>query len=207
MLIERPPLLLRLLMNGVLFRMPQAPGERTVYLTFDDGPIPEATPWVLDCLREHRVKATFFMVADNARRYPHLVEAVQAEGHGIGNHTMHHIQGLHTSTADYLADTREALRYLPPEAARLFRPPHGLMRAAQRHALLAQGRIVLYDVLTRDYARRVSATDILRTVQRLTRPGSIIVFHDSLRSIDKLRTALPATLAWLRAEGYRCAPL
>lgn len=203
MIIERPPLPLRFLMKGALFRMPQAPGERTVYLTFDDGPIPEATPWVLSCLASFGVKATFFMVGDNARRYPALVEAVRESGHAIGNHTMHHLQGLHTPFHAYMADVEEAMSYLPAASASgLFRPPHGLMRPSQRRSMLARGRVVLYDVLTRDYSCRVDASGVLRTVKRHTRPGSIIVFHDSLKSIEKLRTALPAALTWLRAEGY-----
>ena len=202
MLIERPPLLLRLLMPGVTFRVPQARGKRNVYLTFDDGPIPEATPEVLEMLGAQGVKATFFMVADNARRYPGLVRQVMAGGHAIGSHTMHHVQGLRTSTASYMADVREALKYLPPGSGSLFRPPHGLMRPGQRRQMLGRGRVVLYDVLTRDYARRVTAADIRRTVERLVRPGSIIVFHDSLRSIAKLRECLPSILAHLQARGF-----
>ena len=202
-MIERPPLPLRFLMKGALFRMLQAPGERTVYLTFDDGPIPEATPWVLSCLASFGVKGQFFMVGDNARRYPALVEAVREAGHAIGNHTMHHLQGLHTPFPVYMDDVEEAMRYLPDtSASRLFRPPHGLMRPSQRRCMLARGRVVLYDVLTRDYSRRVDAAHVIRTVKRYTRPGSIIVFHDSLRSIEKLRTALPASLTWLQEQGY-----
>lgn len=202
-MIERPPLPLRFLMKGAFFRMLQAPGERTVYLTFDDGPIPEATPWVLSCLASFGVKGTFFMVGDNARRYPALVEAVREAGHAIGNHTMHHLQGLHTPFPAYMDDVEEAMRYLPDtSASRLFRPPHGLMRPSQRRCMLARGRVVLYDVLTRDYSRRVDAAHVIRTVKRYTRPGSIIVFHDSLRSIEKLRTALPASLTWLQEQGY-----
>lgn len=173
-----------------------------VYLTFDDGPIPEATPYVLDCLRSHGVRATFFMVGDNARRYPGLVRAVVEAGHAVGNHTLHHLRGTHVATSRYEADALAALRYLPAGAAELFRPPHGLLRPRQRRLMLSRGRVVLYDVLTRDYARRVSAGDILSTVRRLTRPGSIIVLHDSLKSIDKLRTALPRILTWLRSQGY-----
>lgn len=201
-MIERPPLLLRLFMCGALFRKPQAPGERTIYLTFDDGPIPQATPQVLDCLRRHGARATFFMVGDNARRYPALVKRVVGEGHAVGNHTMHHIKGLRTSTEAYLADMDEAMNYLPAGAARLFRPPHGLMRPALRREVAKRARIVLYDVLTRDYAPSVSADDIVITVKRLARPGSIIVLHDSLRSIDKLHTALPRLLTFLKSEGY-----
>lgn len=189
-------------MNGALFRMPHTPGERVVYLTFDDGPIPEATPYVLDCLRSHGARATFFMVGDNARRHPELVKAVVEAGHAVGNHTLHHLRGTHVATSRYEADVRESLRYLPVEAAELFRPPHGLLRPRQRRLMLSRGRVVLYDVLTRDYARRVSAGDILSTVRRLTRPGSIIVLHDSLKSIDKLRTALPRIITWLRSQGY-----
>jgi len=199
--IERPPLLLRIYMHGATFRMPRQAGDRSVYLTFDDGPIPEATPRVLSCLRSYGAKATFFMVGDNARRHPDLVKQVLAEGHAIGNHTMHHIKGLSTSLAGYLADV-EMAEPLLPGASRLFRPPRGLMRPRQLRSMLARGRVVLYDVLTRDYSPRVDARCIVRTVQRLTRPGSVIVFHDSLRSIDKLITALPTILEFLTEEGY-----
>lgn len=201
-MLARVPLLMRLFMRGALTRR-DAAGERAVYLTFDDGPIPEATPFVLDALREQQARATFFVVGDNIRKYPHLKERILAEGHALGNHTMHHLQGLHTAKARYLADVEQADGFLDEPARGLFRPPHGLMRPAQRRALQAQGRsIVLHDVLTRDYARRLDAAAVLARVKRYTRPGSIIVFHDSLRSIGKLRQALPEALAWLRARGY-----
>lgn len=194
-------------MRGVTFRMPHAPEERSVYLTFDDGPIPEATPWVLDCLREFGVPATFFMVGDNARRYPRLVSAVEMAGHMIGNHTMHHVQGLHTPLRLYLTDALAALQYLPQSAATLFRPPHGLMTASQRLSMLRRSEVVLYDVLTRDYDRAVTPDKIMRTACRLMRPGSIVGLHDSLKTIDKLKSALPRLLEWLLAQGYECKPL
>lgn len=179
--------------RGAEFRI-NSPG-RNVYLTFDDGPIPEATPFVLDVLRDYDVKATFFMVGDNARKYPELVERVHACGHGIGNHSMHHLQGLFTSTEEYLADVAEAEKYLPE--TNLFRPPHGLMRHAQLKALRQKYRIILFDLVTRDYSSRVDAAGVLSRVKQMARPGSIIVFHDSLRSIAKLKEVLPSCLDFL----------
>lgn len=197
MLIERPPRLFRLLFPGAIFRLP-AEGK-TVMLTFDDGPIPEATPEILAILDRYGVKATFFMVGDNVRKYPHLLDAVKEAGHSVGNHTMHHLQGIHTSTEDYLRDVAEADTLT---GSTLFRPPHGLLRPGQLKKLRQTHRIVMYDLVTRDYSRRVDARMVVENVRHLARPGSIIVFHDSLRSIDKLRTALPESIEWLRSQGY-----
>lgn len=194
--------------------MPQAANERGVYLTFDDGPIPEATPWVLDTLDRCGAKATFFMVGDNARRYPGLVREVARRGHRIGNHTMHHLQGAKVSTRAYLHDVEEAQGYISGECAEgresrgegrerlLFRPPHGWLRPHQARALSRDYRIVMYDLVSRDYSRRQDARQVLANVKRYARPGAIIVFHDSLKSIDKLRAILPEALDWLRGEGY-----
>ncbi|MCM1005581.1 MAG: polysaccharide deacetylase family protein [Prevotella sp.] len=205
MLIERPPRLFRALVPDGLFRMNSGDGGRSVYLTFDDGPIPQATPLVLDILDSFNVKATFFMVGDNARRYPHLVNEVAERGHSIGNHTMHHLQGAKVTTRTYLNDIAEAEKFLitSGNAAPLFRPPHGWLRPRQARTLAKRYRIVMYDLVTRDYSRRVDADGILANVMKYTRPGSIIVFHDSLKSIDKLRTALPSSLEWLLAQGYK----
>ena len=135
MLIERPPRFFRALVPHGIFKMPVTPGHQEVYLTFDDGPIPEATPWVLDTLDRFEVKATFFMVGDNARRYPHLVHEVVARGHRTGNHTMHHLQGIKVTTSSYLRDVDMAQQYILSAASSaghltadkpLFRPPHGL---------------------------------------------------------------------------------
>ncbi|MDE6717917.1 MAG: polysaccharide deacetylase family protein [Muribaculaceae bacterium] len=197
MLIEHPPKIFRLLTPG-LFRMPEEGGRR-VYLTFDDGPIPEVTPWVLDTLDRYGIKATFFMVGDNVRKYPEVFEEVMRRGHRAGNHTMHHLQGAKTRTEDYLRDVEEADRLIGSD---LFRPPHGWMRRPQTKRLSKRHRIVMYDIVTRDYSRRIDARRVVENVKRYARPGSIIVFHDSLKSIDKLRTALPEAIEWLIAEGY-----
>ena len=199
MLIEQPPKIFRWLTCGGIFRIPPRGGERKVYLTFDDGPIPEVTPWVLDVLDRYGIKATFFMVGDNVRKHPGMMEEVKRRGHSVGNHTMHHLQGAKVTTRRYLRDIKEADALIE---SGLFRPPHGWLRPRQARALGRRYRIVMFDLVTRDYSRRVDAEEVVANVKRYTRPGSIIVFHDSLKSIGKLKTALPAAIEWLMGEGY-----
>lgn len=203
-LIERPPAWFRLLFPGAIFRIRSA-GEdvqgsnRTVYLTFDDGPIPQATPWVLEILDRYGVKATFFMVGQNIERYPHLLEEVRRRGHKAANHTLHHIRGLGISPEEYLSDVEACERYT---GSKLFRPPHGWLSPSQLREMKKRYRVVMYDLVTRDYSKHTSAEDVVNNVRKYTRDGSIIVFHDSLKSIGKLKTALPASLEWLLDEGY-----
>lgn len=173
--------------------------EKAVYLTFDDGPIPEATPFILDTLASFGIKATFFMVGDNVRKHPELYRRVMAEGHRIGNHTYHHIGGFRHSIKHYNADAEAANELLHTN---LFRPPHGWMRFDQYFWLGRKYRIVMWDLVTRDYSKWMTAEDVVNNVKRYTRNGSIITFHDSLKSIGKLRTALPEAIKWLRAQGY-----
>jgi len=180
--------------------------DKTVYLTFDDGPIPEVTPWVLEQLDIYGAKATFFMVGCNAARHPELVDEVLRRGHSIGNHTMHHTQGLHTDSDAYVTDVLKAADVLPP--TRLFRPPHGFMRPMQIRKVKELGyRITMHDVVTRDYYSALSPGCILMNVKRYVRPGSIIVMHDSLKAWKNTGQALPHILEWLTAQGYRLAPI
>lgn len=198
MIIEQPAVFLRWIYPHALWRMDKR--EKAVYLTFDDGPIPEATPFILDTLERFGAKATFFMVGDNAQKYPHLLAEVKARGHRIGNHTYNHIGGLRWWSWLYLANVVRANKILKTD---LFRPPHGWMKIMQYRVLRHCGfRVVMWDVVTRDYSRRLTADDVLHNVKRYTRPGSIITFHDSLKSIDKLKHALPEALQWLAQEGY-----
>lgn len=199
-IIERPPRLFRALFPGGYFRL--FGGGRRIYLTFDDGPIPEVTPWVLDMLDCYGVKATFFMVGDNARRHPELVEEVRKRGHDIGNHTMHHLQGSGVTTMRYLRDVEEANALL---GSNLFRPPHGWLRPRQAKAMVRKFKLVMYDLVTRDYSKHLTPQDVVDNVKRFTRPGSIIVFHDSLKSWPRLETALPQALEWLKEQGYTFA--
>ncbi|MDY6099933.1 MAG: polysaccharide deacetylase family protein [Bacteroidaceae bacterium] len=198
MIIEQPAIFLRWIYPHALWRMDRH--RKAVYLTFDDGPIPAATPFILDTLERFGARATFFMVGDNAQKYPHLVREVRSRGHRIGNHTFHHLGGLRWKYEEYLQDVYLAGELLHTD---LFRPPHGWMRVSQYHRLRKEGfKVVMWDVVTRDYSCYLSADDVVQNVKRYTRPGSIITFHDSLKSIDKLKGALPRALQWLCEQGY-----
>lgn len=197
MFIEQPPWFYRALFPGVTWRIPAEP--KCVYLTFDDGPIPEVTPWVLDILDRYGVKATFFMVGDNVRKHPDVYRMVVGAGHRIGNHTFNHIQGIAFWTRHYLANIEKAGAYIP---SNLFRPPHGHMRLPQVLWLRRRYRIIMWDVVTRDYNARKTPDEVLEVVKRYTRNGSIIVFHDSLKAEKNMRQAMPRAIEWLQQEGY-----
>lgn len=199
MLIERPPICFRLTVPGGLFRRHEPGHQHAVYLTFDDGPIPEVTPWVLDVLDRYGIKATFFMVGDNVRKHPEVYEEVVRRGHRIGNHTMHHVSGFRLTRRSYLRDVAEARQYIDSD---LFRPPHGWLRPRQTWALHEQFRVVMFDLVTRDYSKWMRAQDVVRNVKIFARDGSVIVFHDSLKSWPRLQEALPKALEWLIAQGY-----
>lgn len=199
MLIERPPLCFRLTVPGGVFRRHEPGHQHAVYLTFDDGPIPEVTPWVLDVLDRYGIKATFFMVGDNVRKHPDVYEEVVRRGHRIGNHTMHHVSGFRLTRRSYLRDVAEARQYIDSD---LFRPPHGWLRPRQTWALHEQFRVVMFDLVTRDYSKWLRPQDVVRNVKLFARDGSVIVFHDSLKSWPRLQEALPQALEWLLEQGY-----
>lgn len=200
MFIERPPRWFRWLFPGAVFRLPsRKKGVGRVFITFDDGPIPEATPWVLDILDRYDIKATFFMVGQNVERHPELLEEVRRRGHAVGNHTLHHIQGASATTMRYMRDSAEGARLT---GSTLFRPPHGWLRPRQLMALKKHYRVVMYDLVTRDYSRHLTPGMVVENVKRFARDGSIIVFHDSLKSLPRIRKALPESLEWLRSQGY-----
>mgnify|MGYP005747522345 CR=1 FL=1 len=174
--------------------------DHSVYLTFDDGPIPESTPFILETLKKYDIKATFFMVGDNVRKYPELYRQIVEAGHRVGNHTFNHIGGFKHTIKTYSYNTEKANAYIH---SNLFRPPHGWMRLDQYAWLGRKYRIVMWDLVTRDYSKWMTAEDVLNNVKHYARNGSIITFHDSLKSIDKLHFALPASIEWLRAQGYK----
>lgn len=197
-LIEQPPLLYRLLFPEAVWRINRR-GRKVVYLTFDDGPIPEVTPWVLDLLDDEGIKATFFMVGDNVRRHPEVFEEVKRRGHSYGNHTMHHLQGFKVTSMTYMRDITEADRLID---SHLFRPPHGIIRWRQAKAIKSRYNIVMYDLVSRDYSKRLRPNQVFDNVRRCARPGSIIVFHDSLKAERNMKAALPLAIKWLKNEGY-----
>lgn len=198
MFIEQPPFIYRMLFPGAFWRKP-VEGEKTIYLTFDDGPIPEITPWVLDLLDKYDIKATFFCVGDNVRKYPDIYKMVLDRGHRVGNHTFNHIQGIRTFSKRYLENTKLASEYIESD---LFRPPHGHMRIPQFFTLRRYYKIVMWDVVTRDYSKLMTPEKVLENVKRYTRDGSIIVFHDSLKAEKNMKYALPRSIEWLKEQGY-----
>ena len=197
MFIEQPAKWLRWLYPAALWRMD--PHEHAVYLTFDDGPIPASTPFILDTLREFDAKATFFMVGENVLRYHDLYNDIVNAGHQVGNHTFNHMGSFKHWTLSYALNTSKANELIH---AHLFRPPHGWMRASVYWWLSRQYKIVMWDLVTRDYSKWLTGPDVFNNVKRYARNGSIITFHDSLKSIDKLRYALPKSIEWLKEQGY-----
>ena len=172
---------------------------KVVYLTFDDGPIPEMTPWVLDILDKYQIKATFFCVGDNVRKYPEVYKQVLEKGHKVGNHTYNHLQGIRTRTKNYTKNAEEAARFIK---SNLFRPPHGHIRIRQFLKLRKKYKIVLWDVVTRDYSKYMTPEKVLDNVKKYTRNGSIIVFHDSLKAEKNIKGSLTQTIEWLKDQGY-----
>ena len=219
MFIEQPSKWMKWLYPKALWRM--NPAEHSVYLTFDDGPIPESTPFILDTLKEHGIKATFFVVGENVKRYPDLFRRIISEGHSVGNHTYNHMGSLrhyvktyfqNIETADAVMQTaanvggseNSSLFTLHSSLGKpLFRPPHGWMWLRAYRLLIKKGyTVVMWDLVTRDYSRNLNAFDVFRNVVLYTRNGSIITFHDSLKSIQKLKYALPASIRFLKEQGY-----
>ena len=197
MFIEQPAVFLRWLYPTAIWRMSRK--KKVVYLTFDAGPIPEATPFVLDTLDRFGVKATIFMVGDNVRKYPDIYRMVVERGHRVGNHTFNHIGGFRHSSEEYLEIADKANRLLHTN---LFRPPHGWMRLLQFKLLRKHYRIIMWDLVTRDYSKRLNGPQVFEKVKKNARNGSIITFHDSLKSEENLKYALPRSIEWLLAEGY-----
>lgn len=175
------------------------PNEHVVYLTFDDGPIPQSTPFLLETLSKYDIKATFFMVGDNVQKYPELYQQIVDAGHQVGNHTNNHLGAFKHWTTTYVINAFKANELIH---SHLFRPPHGIMRFSEYYWLRKAFKIVMWDVVTRDYSKWMTAEDILNNVKNYTRNGSIITFHDSLKSIDKLHFALPESIKWLKEQGY-----
>ena len=200
MLIEQPPLIYRWFFPGVFWRIPAPKKQlKCVYLTFDDGPIPELTPWILDTLDKYEIKATFFCVGENVKKHPELYNMILERGHRVGNHTFNHIQGIRYWSKNYIRNIAEASKYIDSD---LFRPPHGHMRLPQVIRLRKLFRIIMWDVVTRDYSPHMTAKGVFNNVKNYTRNGSIIVFHDSLKAIGRIEEALPKSIEWLMDEGY-----
>ena len=197
MFIEQPPRIVRWLYPQAIWRMD--PSVKAVYLTFDDGPIPEMTPWVLDVLDHYGIQATFFLVGDNVRKHPREFAMIKERGHRLGNHTFNHLRGFEWLTKNYLANADKANELIQTD---LFRPPHGHMRWLQYEMLRRRYRIVMWDLVTRDYSKHLNGRQVFEKVKRYARNGSIITFHDSIKSKENTMYALPRSIEWLMEQGY-----
>ncbi|MGV6860299.1 MAG: polysaccharide deacetylase family protein [Putridiphycobacter sp.] len=179
----------------------QDKNQKTVYLTFDDGPTPEVSEWVLECLARYKAKATFFCIGNNVRQYPEIYKQYLAGGHQVGNHGMHHIKGTKVSLKNYLADVLEGAEYIQ---TKLFRPPYGKIKLKQIKRLKAKGfKTVLWSLITYDFDRSVSSEKRLKKIKQHVKSGSIIVFHDSLKAFPQLKNDLPLVLEYLQEKGYQ----
>jgi peptidoglycan-N-acetylglucosamine deacetylase len=174
--------------------------EKVLYLTFDDGPIPEVTPWVLEQLANYDAKATFFCVGDNVRKYPSVFQQVLDEGHSVGNHTYNHLSGWSTDNIPFFHNIRHCARVVN---SGLFRPPYGRLTPSQTQFLTRHYRIVMWDVLSGDFDQSISKEDVFDNVILSAKRGSIIVFHDSLKAKERMQYALPRVLEHFSAKGYR----
>lgn len=198
MYLTRIPRAVQALFKDLLWNI-RGPGK-DLYLTFDDGPIPEVTPWVLDTLAAFDAKATFFCVGRNAEKHPELLARIQQEGHAVGNHTFDHARGRSTSLRAYLRDVLKCQQIIETG---LFRPPYGSLTMQQLRVLRPHFTIVMWDVLSGDFEQQLDGARCFDRVRQHARPGSIVVFHDSLKAEVRLRCALPRTLAHFAERGYR----
>lgn len=184
--------------------------NRQVYLTFDDGPVPVITDFVLEELSKRDQKATFFMVGDNVRKHPSLAKEVLNSGHQLGNHTYHHLHGLKTSGKVYLENVEACDRIFEEKLNQksfLFRPPYGMMSPWQARQIAKQKQVVMWSLLTGDYDRKVSSDLVLNEIKPRTSPGQIIVFHDQEKTDGHLQKILPDYLDFLRDHGFKTAML
>jgi peptidoglycan/xylan/chitin deacetylase (PgdA/CDA1 family) len=173
--------------------------ENVIYLTFDDGPIPEITPWVLEQLAIYDAKATFFMIGDNIRKYPEIYQQVIDGNHAVGNHTFNHLNGWKTDNETYFENVQKCAETID---TKLFRPPYGKLKPSQAKYLRKQYKIILWEILSGDFDKNISSERCLENVLNNTKNGSIIVFHDSLKAEKHLRFVLPKTLAYFHEKGF-----
>ena len=185
--------------------------EKKIYLTFDDGPTPEITAWVLNQLQAFDAKATFFCIGDNIQKYPEIFNSILQNGQTIGNHTFNHYNGWKTKTTDYIENVQLCQEAIIQNAKfkiqnlNLFRPPYGKIKNSQTKAIRASGyKIIMWDILSADFDTTITPEKCLENVLKNVAPGSIMVFHDSTKAFKNLEYTLPRTLQFLKDNQYQC---
>jgi len=198
----KTPFWLRLIYRSCIWRKPTQ--DRVLYFSFDDGPHPEATPFVLEQLAFFNAKASFFCIGKNVQLYPEIYDSITTAGHVVGNHTQNHMNGWENTTANYIADIKEATKSI---SSNLFRPPYGRISFSQIKALRSDPslpqQIMMWDVLSGDFDITITGEQCAQNVIQYAGPGSIIVFHDSAKAMDRLRIALPKVLLHFSNLGYQ----
>lgn len=181
--------------------------EKKIYLTFDDGPIPEVTEWVLQVLNDYDIKATFFCIGDNIKKHPNIFKKVIQDGHSIGNHTFNHLKGWDFPTQKYVENAllceSEIQSQIKNLKSKIFRPPYGKVKPSQSRKLRNMGyKIIMWDVLSRDYDKEISPEQCLENIIQNTVSGSIIICHDSTKAFKNLEFALPKAIGYLKNKGF-----
>lgn len=199
MYFAKTPNWLRVFFPSLIWKLPKA--QNTIYLTFDDGPEPTVTPWVLNVLREYNIKATFFCIGDNVRKYPEIYQKILNDGHSVGNHTYNHLNGWKCNSEKYLKNVEECAKYVKSQ---LMRPPYGRIKPKQIRLLKQRNyKIIMWDVVSGDYDPNTLPDECLNNVIKYTENGSIVVFHDSIKASTNLYFSLPLFLKHFTAKGYK----
>ncbi len=197
MFLAKSPTLLKQYYSKLIWDIPNV--ENKIFLTFDDGPIPEVTEWVLEKLKHYQIKATFFCIGDNVKKYPLIYQRILDEGHAVGNHTQNHLKGWKTADESYLKNVDECAGFVQ---STLFRPPYGKIKKSQYSRINKHYKIVMWEVLSGDFDMNTAPEKCYTNVVKNTKSGSIIVFHDSLKASKNLKHALPKAIEYLQAEGF-----
>jgi peptidoglycan-N-acetylglucosamine deacetylase len=203
MYLVQPPFLFQKIYPQAIWRKSSI--EKKIYLTFDDGPIPVITPWVLDLLKQEKSVATFFCVGENITKHPELYQRIIAEGHAVGNHTYNHVNGWNAHGNTYLRNVLKCAEVMKKETekgVKLFRPPYGRAKKSQMAQIAKQYSIIMWDVLSGDYDKNTSPEQCLKNVTDHVRNGSIIVFHDSYKAQKNMEYALPRFINFAKEKGF-----
>jgi peptidoglycan/xylan/chitin deacetylase (PgdA/CDA1 family) len=197
MYIVRPPYLLKRLYPSAIWRKDST--QKKIYLTFDDGPVPAITQWVLNILKQQNIKATFFCVGENVVKHPEVFQQILNEKHSVGNHTYNHLNGWNTHTGEYIQNIEKCAEVV---SSKLFRPPYGRIKKSQISMLKSQYSIIMWDVLSGDYDKTITPEQCLKNSLGTIRNGSIVVFHDSIKAQKNLEYALPRFIEYAKKNGF-----
>ena len=197
MFLAKSPTILKKYYSKLIWEIPNA--DNKIYLTFDDGPIPEITEWVLDILQHYQIKATFFCIGDNVKKHSVIYKRILADGHAVGNHTQNHLKGWKTANQTYFKNIEECADFVQ---STLFRPPYGKVKKSQYSKLIKGYKIVMWDVLSGDFDVKTSPEQCFNNVIKNTKSGSIIVFHDSIKASKNLKHVLPNAIEFLLEKGF-----